>query len=45
MPLSFFRIEDDEESIAEDDAPVQGPLPFEPNDAPWRKSESGIRKL
>ncbi|KAK9892494.1 hypothetical protein WA026_020484 [Henosepilachna vigintioctopunctata] len=29
----------------EDDAPVQGPLPLEPDDAPWKKSESGIRKL
>lgn len=30
---------------ADDDAPVQGPLPYEPDDAPWKKSESGIRKL
>ncbi|KAL0267227.1 UNVERIFIED_CONTAM: hypothetical protein PYX00_009562 [Menopon gallinae] len=30
----------------EDDAPVQGPLPYEPDDAPWKKaSESGIRKF
>ncbi|XP_069680153.1 RILP-like protein homolog isoform X3 [Periplaneta americana] len=29
----------------EDDPPVQGPLPFEPDDAPWKKSESGIRKF
>ncbi|OXU28085.1 hypothetical protein TSAR_013884 [Trichomalopsis sarcophagae] len=30
----------------EKDAPVQGPLPYEPDDAPWKKaSESGIRKL
>ncbi|XP_014203868.1 RILP-like protein homolog isoform X2 [Copidosoma floridanum] len=28
------------------DAPVQGPLPYEPDDAPWKKSsESGIRKF
>lgn len=30
------------------DLPVQGPLPQEPNDAPWKKSQtqpSGIRKL
>lgn len=30
------------------DLPVQGPLPQEPNDAPWKKSTqtpSGIRKL
>lgn len=34
-------------SVEEDkDAPVQGPLPYEPDDAPWKKtSESGIRKL
>ncbi|XP_015592891.1 RILP-like protein homolog isoform X1 [Cephus cinctus] len=30
----------------EKDAPVQGPLPYEPDDAPWKKtSESGIRKF
>ncbi|XP_028981880.1 RILP-like protein homolog isoform X2 [Diachasma alloeum] len=30
----------------EEDAPVQGPLPYEPDDAPWKKSsESGIRKF
>ncbi|KAK0163292.1 hypothetical protein PV327_006990 [Microctonus hyperodae] len=30
----------------ERDAPVQGPLPYEPDDAPWKKSsESGIRKF
>lgn len=30
----------------EEDAPVQGPLPYEPDDAPWKKAEeSGIRKL
>uniref|UniRef100_T1H2A5 RH2 domain-containing protein n=1 Tax=Megaselia scalaris TaxID=36166 RepID=T1H2A5_MEGSC len=28
------------------DPPVQGPMPFEPDDAPWkRSSESGIRKF
>ncbi|CAG9815042.1 unnamed protein product [Phaedon cochleariae] len=27
------------------DAPVQGPLPYEPDDAPWKRSESGIRKF
>lgn len=32
-------------SPVEEDAPVQGPLPYEPDDAPWKKSESGIRKL
>lgn len=36
----------EEESIAEDDPPVQGPLPYEPDDAPWKKSsESGIKKF
>lgn len=33
----------------EEDPPVQGPLPYEPDDAPWKKSsgssETGIRKL
>lgn len=30
----------------DEDAPVQGPLPYEPEDAPWkRSSESGIRKF
>ena len=30
----------------EADLPVQGPLPYEPEDAPWRRSKkSGIRKL
>ncbi|GBP13998.1 RILP-like protein homolog [Eumeta japonica] len=28
----------------EDEAPVQGPLPAEPDDAPWKR-QSGIRKL
>lgn len=32
-------------SPIDEDAPVQGPLPYEPDDAPWKKSESGIRKL
>ena len=33
-------------NAADDDPPVQGPLPYEPDDAPWKKnSESGIRKL
>lgn len=38
--MLFYSPEDDK------DAPVQGPLPYEPDDAPWKKSsESGIRKL
>uniref|UniRef100_A0A0K8TMV5 Putative myosin class ii heavy chain n=1 Tax=Tabanus bromius TaxID=304241 RepID=A0A0K8TMV5_TABBR len=36
----------DKPTPADEDAPVQGPLPFEPDDAPWKKSsESGIRKF
>lgn len=35
-----------EESPLDEDAPVQGPLPYEPDDAPWKKTtESGIRKF
>lgn len=31
----------------EEDLPVQGPLPFEPDDAPWKRTtdKSGVRKL
>ena len=40
------RIECEEaEEENQADLPVQGPLPYEPEDAPWRKNESGIRKL
>lgn len=38
--LFIFRSDDEQE-----EAPVQGPLPLEPDDAPWKRSESGIRKL
>ncbi|XP_041972148.1 RILP-like protein homolog isoform X2 [Aricia agestis] len=31
-------------TAADDEAPVQGPLPAEPDDAPWKRN-SGIRKL
>ncbi|KAB7504937.1 RILP-like-like protein [Armadillidium nasatum] len=34
--------------VAEEDSdpPVQGPMPYEPDDAPWKKKgESGIRKF
>ncbi|XP_076644390.1 rab interacting lysosomal protein like isoform X2 [Halictus rubicundus] len=43
--LELYRPKPD--TIEEDkDAPVQGPLPYEPDDAPWKKtSESGIRKF
>ncbi|XP_046386583.1 RILP-like protein homolog isoform X2 [Ischnura elegans] len=37
--------EDKQEDKPDEDAPVQGPLPFEPDDAPWKKSDSGIRKF
>lgn len=36
----LFRSDDEQE-----EGPVQGPLPLEPDDAPWKRSESGIRKL
>ncbi|XP_045107580.1 RILP-like protein homolog isoform X2 [Portunus trituberculatus] len=40
-------VEDEEEDDGEDnsDPPVQGPMPYEPDDAPWKKEESGIRKF
>lgn len=39
-------IEYDTSCVSNEDPPVQGPLPYEPDDAPWKKhSESGIRKL
>lgn len=38
--------ENDVSSTSIEDLPVQGPLPYEPDDAPWKKhSESGIRKF
>ncbi|KAL1129878.1 hypothetical protein AAG570_012822 [Ranatra chinensis] len=46
--LALYRPKNEQSSLDEDedeDAPVQGPIPFEPNDAPWKRSESGIRKL
>ncbi|KAF7378894.1 hypothetical protein HZH66_015128 [Vespula vulgaris] len=43
--LEYYRPKP-EIPIDDKDAPVQGPLPYEPDDAPWKKSsESGIRKL
>ncbi|XP_012282697.1 RILP-like protein homolog isoform X2 [Orussus abietinus] len=43
--LEFYRPKP-ETPEDEKDAPVQGPLPYEPDDAPWKKSsESGIRKF
>lgn len=44
MNIYAFRgIEDSD--VDEEDLPVQGPLPQEPEDGPWKKNESGIRKL
>ncbi|XP_069680168.1 RILP-like protein homolog isoform X6 [Periplaneta americana] len=44
--LEMYRPKSSESpNSEEDDPPVQGPLPFEPDDAPWKKSESGIRKF
>uniref|UniRef100_T1IRW9 RH1 domain-containing protein n=1 Tax=Strigamia maritima TaxID=126957 RepID=T1IRW9_STRMM len=38
--------QDDANSSQDDeDPPVQGPINKEPDDAPWRRHESGIRKL
>ncbi|KAF5301082.1 hypothetical protein FQA39_LY10901 [Lamprigera yunnana] len=43
--LETYRPKNPETSL-EEDAPVQGPLPYEPDDAPWKRStESGIRKF
>ena len=34
------------EEVSNEDLPVQGPLPQEPEDAPWKKqNDSGIRRL
>jgi len=39
----FILIRSDDE---QEEGPVQGPLPLEPDDAPWKRNpESGIRKL
>ncbi|XP_074026771.1 rab interacting lysosomal protein like isoform X2 [Leptinotarsa decemlineata] len=43
--LEIYRPKNKAETPLDDDAPVQGPLPYEPDDAPWKKSESGIRKF
>jgi len=44
-----FQLADQPDSDADSNAsdlPVQGPMPYEPEDAPWKKSESsGIRKF
>ncbi|XP_045610715.1 RILP-like protein homolog isoform X2 [Procambarus clarkii] len=47
--LEMYRPKDERQDAAEDDEeeepPVQGPLPYEPDDAPWKRGESGIRKF
>ena len=46
-----FRVECEEARESDDpdldpsELPVQGPLPQEPEDAPWKRNESGIRRL
>ncbi|XP_037088951.1 RILP-like protein homolog isoform X2 [Pollicipes pollicipes] len=35
----------DQQKVSEEDLPVHGPLPQDPDDAPWKRSESGIRRL
>lgn len=43
---NIFSSPRDSDSEDSGDRPVQGPMPYEPEDAPWKKSEvSGIRKL
>lgn len=44
------KVEEVSGGHSDEDAPVQGPMPYEPDDAPWKRparrdSESGIRKL
>ncbi|XP_015366251.1 PREDICTED: RILP-like protein homolog isoform X3 [Diuraphis noxia] len=42
-PAELLTISSDDE---QEEGPVQGPLPLEPDDAPWKRNpESGIRKL
>ncbi|XP_046682673.1 RILP-like protein homolog isoform X2 [Homalodisca vitripennis] len=43
--LETFRPKQEPESPLDEDSTVQGPLPYEPDDAPWKKSDSGIRKF
>jgi len=37
--------EDKEEDEDPNDLPVQGPLPQEPEDAPWKRNDSGVRRF
>jgi len=49
-PTSTFILKNEQANeemkvVQMEDLPVQGPLPEDPSDAPWRRNESGIRKL
>lgn len=45
--FSPIRMDELEEEPDEQELPVQGPLPYEPDDAPWKRTndKSGVRKL
>jgi len=46
--LELYRpnTRDSDSETDSSDRPVQGPMPYEPEDAPWKKNESsGIRKF
>ncbi|XP_034237423.1 RILP-like protein homolog isoform X5 [Thrips palmi] len=43
--LEMYRPKDPPQSPQEEELMVEGPLPQEPDDAPWKKTDSGIRKL
>ena len=47
FPPNRIECEEAQEDQDEDpdDLPVQGPLPQEPEDAPWKKNDSGVRRL
>lgn len=39
-------VDNENDETSTEDLPVQGPLPYEPDDAPWKRhSESGIRRF
>lgn len=46
-PARISPIPVEEPSSSNEERPVQGPLPYEPEDAPWKRTESnsGVRKL
>lgn len=43
--LEWFKPKGQHQEGDEDDPPVQGPINKEPDDAPWKKQDSSIRKL